>query len=105
MPFYLGRNAISAYRFSNLRITYFNLRGKTTKQLKFHSLSRPRTTKYVINYIRAGREVMLEDRLASTLHISQDCLPEVPTQKLIDGSLRIIKKLLIEVLAADILPR
>jgi hypothetical protein len=47
---------------------------------------------------------MLEDRLASTFHINQDSLPEMPTQKLVNGSLRIIKKLLMEMLAGEVFP-
>jgi hypothetical protein len=68
-----------AHSSATSRIIYFNLSGKTTKQLMLHSLSRPRTFKYLTNDIRAGRKVILEDRLASTPHISQDCLPAMPT--------------------------
>ena len=68
--FCLGVNAIRDCCFSTLERIYFNLSRQTTKQLKLHSLGSPRTPKYLAHHIRARREVMLEDRLASTLHVS-----------------------------------
>jgi hypothetical protein len=59
--------------------------------------------KYVTDYIRARREVMLKDRFPSALHVYQDSLSKVPSQELIRRSLRILKKCLIKMLASNTL--
>jgi hypothetical protein len=47
---------------------------------------------------------MFKERLASAPHIGQDCLPEMPTQELINRSGRIVEELLIEIPTSNTLP-
>jgi hypothetical protein len=59
---------------------------------------------YATNHIRARWEIMLEDRLPSTLHIYKNSLPEMPTQKLIYWYLRFIEKSAVKMFTSDTLP-
>ncbi len=47
---------------------------------------------------------MFEGRHTSTSHISQNRLSEMPTQKLINRSIRIIEELLVKLSASNTLP-
>ena len=80
----------------------FNLSRQATEQLKLHSFSRLRTIENVTNNIRARRKIMLESGLSSTSHVCQDCLPEVPSQKLIDWSLGVVQKLEVKMLPSKV---
>jgi hypothetical protein len=97
-----SQNIIQVYYTYLLR--QIKLSSHTTKQLKLHPLRSLWTLKYITNYIRARREIMLEYWLPSTLHVCQNCLPEVPTKELISWSLGIIKRSLVEMFSSNTFP-
>jgi hypothetical protein len=74
------------------------------KKLKFHPFSSLWASKDIPYHIRTWWEIMFKERLASAPHIGQDCLPEVPTQELINRSGRIVEELLIEIPTRNTLP-
>ena len=79
------------------------MRRQATEQLKLHPLRSLRTAHNLTHHVRTRRKIKLENRLSGSPHIRKYCLPEMPMQKLIDWSMRILKELLIEMFAGDAL--
>ena len=80
-----------------------SLHSHATEQLKLHSLRSLRTARYLIHHVRTRRKIELENKLSGSAHARQHCLPEMSAEKLIGWSMRILKKLLIEVIASNTL--
>ena len=62
-----------------------------------------KSNKNFTHHVRTGREITLENRLASSPHVGEHRLPKIPTQKRIDWSTRTSNKSLIKVLAGNAL--
>lgn len=69
---------------------------KSSKQLIFHMLWCLWRTRVLAHYIIAWKEVMFQDGLPSTSHMSQNCVPEVLFKKLVGAAGGIGQKLLIQ---------
>jgi hypothetical protein len=74
---------------------------EATEQLKLHPLRSPGTTYNLTHHVQTRWKINLENRLPSSSHVGQHCLPKMPTQNLIDWPMRVLNKSLIEMLTGD----
>jgi len=66
--------------------------GKPVEQLKLHSLSSFGPALDLSHHIGTRWEVVLEIRLSSSLHVCEDSLPEMPSEKRVQRTPRVAEK-------------